>query len=1766
MSDAAPAVSTKPSPAPVQRASPVPRLPAPVPRRGNPKGASPAPRPAAPVTGRSRPSTCARCGGRNWGRKSGAVFACTRCGAGEDYRRHVTNRSESGSGARAIASPQLASPTAAVRGVSRESSGSSQGSSQWNWAPAQISSPSPQTPPPAPLPQGAAQVSTPSVAAPCDRPVAREPIRDNVPVVPPNAGPPANLERIAEDPTEEDDCPPARFIANCRLSDTDEKKIRLYAGKRVVIAPQQSSHCDHPVLRCTRRLTEEHILHLLRGKRLHWIGGDYRRLSTTMARLSRDVPGPARPEWWYQCPRDDDYLVTKLAEAGNPRNHCTCREWFCEHLSPNAVVVIQDLFWRLLPQDARRLLLNHEVWLVGREHPKQLPAPLLEREGRGEGELSECTAHDSCTLIHIVGDGTWHCANWGVRRLGLNALYSRAEGTDERVGSPVVVSWVRHHSYGDTVFGRLTLSAASASAAEDGTAVTTEFRNNLRKICLGKDRTPVLESTLFSHAQGLQKDEKMSYTPEQVLATVKGALVQDVPAEIRATMTNSLSVVPMLWLHARFRNYWSPGFSLLSWLWTFMSGVGQAILQIWVAMTILVAFFGAFSAYLWVRQVGVSWYPFSLLTLLSRWIRRCCRKRRRNRLGLPDPALMAPFPTCAHFANRFERWGCTEPCPEWQDVCRGFLDVPAGTTFAPSTLLVDPEDLPPRPCKRKFGVRQVHMGFMKYAPPWKPASCQHEEWNAITHKLLPETPKAALMVRQRVRLPEIRALYKDSPYNKEEERLTTPQWVERGDWNPKRKARMLAAEEWGLRRGAARRSRFRKFSMMVKQEKTAPSKIKKAPRCIQIMSDEFQTLTGPTYERFNRVLKRAWHRKNWLTYACGYTPSELGEWFDEAYADVARHGTVYYISIDCKACDLHNNEELMCLQHSVTEQMCTDQCELDAVDAMSDLVVEGCSKCGVRYRRVGSRPTGRNDTSFGNTLVCGSCHAKARDMVPRGWRSIVGGDDSFTMVAGPFLPKLLDSLKRCYESAGFEIELTVTPFLHEATFFSGLFYPGPPTRFGPLIGRTLFKMGFQDRVPPICDREWRRASALSLLAFASHVPVLGAIARKTLAQTEGVKDRVLPWSYNMSFRDPETFDVTPANLAFVADRYKIHESAITQDDLSWLRDGICDIPDYPYLTMLNKDLPIKNVDSSLLCARPLSLLEGAWFAILLSPFIEEIAKHMFPLMIFIIAVLEGCCVGASGWDKVFHTVFRTAIHGFFWSLGLPFGILAHMGVNVLIFVGAALQEFWSTSPPADLRHKTESLDVNESTEESRRRQKDESEEERRAQVERWNAHGNHGRRGRCTQCANLGLCHAASPRECTTDLERRRRGLSHCGEVHIRYRRDNVRGFCGCKCVVWWLCYVCWTKRYGEDGVCCGEWSLHLGHEPRSPDPCDLRICLCPPQGNGDVSHHPGLLGLADTKRQGVLWPRPVQRAACEHRCIHRHERCRVHRYDGHCRDQWEFGDSMAPPYLSIFCRGLWRNDEPDGSLLEGHQLRLGRDLRPSLGCGPDLRGGGGGWGVRHLRPSGHAALQFHPILHDSQLVRSGMSCGHGFGSADSGSHNELRGVAERARSIHTLHDLPVHRHGAGGGRPASGDHRQSTGLGVIKRESRAWTQRRLESGQTDFWSWQSHLREFVWSQDPSPGCLSRAERLARGSPPRRASPTLVVANQTRKQAGIKRSLRTLPCDDSAGTYSLPPAVVQNGCGEQIARRPSTLSRALARGAPKPDHTTGRPQKRTKLR
>lgn len=449
-------------------------------------------------------------------------------------------------------------------------------------------------------------------------------------------------------------------------------------------------------------------------------------------------------------------------------------------------------------------------------------------------------------------------------------------------------------------------------------------------------------------------------------------------------------------------------------------------------------------------------------------------------------------------------------------------------------------------CYPGFGAKLVGFG-VQGVKPTVARNCVHNDYLAIRNRVVlenreieftPEGPKAIdpnwedvhKLVRGLDRLHPLSAI--SSPVRA----MPFEAWLSSIPLAGSRKAMLSRMRE------TLKHKNFNTRMQMLKDSvRMAFTKIEKVvgnpeacPRLISGCTPEFQVATGPITKSLAMRLKTTWNMDNYIVYASGLRPSDLGRFVEQIDELPPIEGGYVLIELDFGRFDATQSRGSLTTEHLWYELAQIARKYRDILKIQ--LHARGITANGVVFSIDYGRNSGDGNTSCGNSIVNGYVVTDAIYVSPAALdfitsimgvdvfqavylgnykpleeflvmytRMIVLGDDNLALVPKMVVNK--EQIESTLSRRGLRPELVVRHLVWDAEFCSGRFYPSSRgTRWGPKIGRFLAKTGWA--LKPYGEKKskmWLRGVALGMIKDFGHIPVIRACLEVALRLTAGVK-------------------------------------------------------------------------------------------------------------------------------------------------------------------------------------------------------------------------------------------------------------------------------------------------------------------------------------------------------------------------------------------------------------------------------------------------------------------------------------------------------------------------------------------------------------------------------------------------------------------------------------------------------------------------------------
>jgi len=320
------------------------------------------------------------------------------------------------------------------------------------------------------------------------------------------------------------------------------------------------------------------------------------------------------------------------------------------------------------------------------------------------------------------------------------------------------------------------------------------------------------------------------------------------------------------------------------------------------------------------------------------------------------------------------------------------------------------------------------------------------------------------------------------------------------EWNERYPVVVRRRHEEAKRNGGTNKQEKRKAFVKVEKLLLARDTVvtDKAPRLIQGAVDEYNIEIGPWMYAFSKELTRIWNKDFMFFYPSGASNETIGAW--------APTDQNYYEN-DFSKFDATIHHNLLEMELYVYRRfgMPTNKQKL----MRKNFPTSGTTPHGVSYMVEGTRKSGDQNTSIGNTMINVLVHAYAMTLIgfPPSqdlesdrfrYRMIALGDDN--LIVSPVVIAH-ERVEKIIMDLGLVPNIVLKDNINFVEFCSARFWPSETGRvLGPKIGRYLAKIGWMLR-PPIGEsrqaKEYR-GTLLSNVDIVNHIPILCEVTRKIL--------------------------------------------------------------------------------------------------------------------------------------------------------------------------------------------------------------------------------------------------------------------------------------------------------------------------------------------------------------------------------------------------------------------------------------------------------------------------------------------------------------------------------------------------------------------------------------------------------------------------------------------------------------------------------------------
>lgn len=262
----------------------------------------------------------------------------------------------------------------------------------------------------------------------------------------------------------------------------------------------------------------------------------------------------------------------------------------------------------------------------------------------------------------------------------------------------------------------------------------------------------------------------------------------------------------------------------------------------------------------------------------------------------------------------------------------------------------------------------------------------------------------------------------------------------------------------------------------------------KAPRLIQGAKPEFVAIVGPFFSAFQRYMKKAWNKDNYLYFTSGATNKTMGEFLDV-------NPNWHIFENDVSAWDASFSVALCELEVWIAKKFGAPKAVLDLMTA--NIKTHGVTTNGWKYSCRGTRKSGDPYTSCFNSLFNALIHLFVFHLrtgvevcdFSQSIRMMVMGDDNLMRHSGDKVNFFVDLLQ-----LGFETESNYRDSYSQTEFCSSIPLPSAQgTVFVPKPGKMIAKFGYFIQPPVSIDSNTLLNGVCCGLEFLKFVPWYSAL-------------------------------------------------------------------------------------------------------------------------------------------------------------------------------------------------------------------------------------------------------------------------------------------------------------------------------------------------------------------------------------------------------------------------------------------------------------------------------------------------------------------------------------------------------------------------------------------------------------------------------------------------------------------------------------------------
>jgi hypothetical protein len=289
-----------------------------------------------------------------------------------------------------------------------------------------------------------------------------------------------------------------------------------------------------------------------------------------------------------------------------------------------------------------------------------------------------------------------------------------------------------------------------------------------------------------------------------------------------------------------------------------------------------------------------------------------------------------------------------------------------------------------------------------------------------------------------------------------------------------------------------------------------------APRNISSRSDYgFSWVTGPTFRRWSHELRELHRNDTPIKYGCGDNAMDHGKRMERNIAD----GFTHWLCGDASKFDGHMSNGMhdilsiiykRCGMKRNTLAWKVHVAHRDQGGHMKVRLKDRMAKVLTWRDKSGSRASGDNDTTFGNSTVAIAlhcyllCRMETNGMIACNWNKVkdqfrvdVVGDDVVFAAKRPFTPKFVDLMSHLYERLGFVYKFEAVDDPYRVQFAGGYYMQAldrdrPVWCLVPDMKRWLPKVGWA-RKPCDDPMAWVRGTCYGWRNLAGAHPIMDAL-------------------------------------------------------------------------------------------------------------------------------------------------------------------------------------------------------------------------------------------------------------------------------------------------------------------------------------------------------------------------------------------------------------------------------------------------------------------------------------------------------------------------------------------------------------------------------------------------------------------------------------------------------------------------------------------------